>query len=237
MIINQAAVLLSGGMDSSAALLWALPRYEKVIAILFDYGQKNRDQELTFAGRLCETTNTARLLIVVAGSLPRGKGILHHIEEHDGREDGSSPAIVPGRNALFAVSAAAHASVYFPNGNMALVLGCNAQDARRFPDCHPASLKTLGETLRHCIAREIQVVAPWIDRTKAQILAELSEADRGVVARSWSCYRGDGPCGKCSACVLRADAFVAVGLEDLCAPARMTGGDPARQLGHDRAAG
>lgn len=229
MVIHQAIVLLSGGLDSTAALCWAKRQYRDVLAVLFDYGQQNRDHELTAAGRLCEELAVPRLLIVVADSLPRGKGILHHIEDHDGRDDGTSPAVVPGRNALFAVSASAHGSVHFPNGNLALVIGCNAQDAKRFPDCHPSAIRTLTEMLRVCVAREIQVVAPWIDRTKTQILQNTAPEDRAHVARSWSCYRRVGPCGTCSACVLRTEAFAAMCLTDECAAATMNGGDPARE--------
>ena len=45
MMNHPAAVLLSGGMDSVAALYWTVQTYPKVLAILFDYGQPNRDQE------------------------------------------------------------------------------------------------------------------------------------------------------------------------------------------------
>ncbi len=233
MLIHQAIVLVSGGMDSCAALCWSRRQYRDVLAVMFDYGQPNRDQELTAGGKLCVELGVTRLLLVLADGLPRGKGILHHVEDHDGREDGSSPAIVPGRNLLFATSAAAHGSVHFSNGNLALILACNKQDARRFPDCRPDSLIAMTSALQRCLAREIQVVSPWNDRSKTQILQQLSPEDRARVARSWSCYRAVGPCGTCSACVLRNEAFAAVGLVDESAMVNMTGGDPSR----DRARG
>ena len=170
MIVNQACVLLSGGMDSCAALCWAHAKYPDLLAVMFDYGQPNRDQELTAAGRLCTELGVKRELLATADAIPRKKGILSRVVDHDGREDGTSPAVVTGRNTLLASSAAGlHAADHFTNGNIALVLGCNAQDAKRFPDCHPAFLRSLAETLCVGIAREIQVVAPWIDRTKTQI--------------------------------------------------------------------
>jgi 7-cyano-7-deazaguanine synthase len=228
-LIHQAIVLLSGGLDSTAALLWARGQYKEVHAVMFDYGQPNRDQELTAAGRACTRLGISRSMHVLADALPRS-GILAKVVDHDGREDGSSPAIVHGRNALFAVSASAHGSLRFPNGNMALVLGCNAQDARRFPDCHPVAMLRLGEMLRVCIAREIQIVVPWIDRTKEQMLRGfVGDAEAtDILLQSWSCYRDVGPCGTCSACVLRHEAIVKVGLADRCMPIKMHGGDPQR---------
>jgi 7-cyano-7-deazaguanine synthase len=229
MIVNQAVVLLSGGMDSCAALCWARGQYKSLLAIMFDYGQSNRDQELSAAGRLCEELGVENLSLVTGDTIPRGLGILGKtIPDHDGRDDGTSPNVVPNRNGILANSAAAHAARYFPNGNLALVLGCNMQDAKRYPDCHPASLTRLTEALRHTVAREIQVVVPWIDRTKTQILQALGAEDRAHVARSWSCYRGDGPCHRCSACALREEAFAAVGLLDQSVAVALSGGDPAR---------
>jgi 7-cyano-7-deazaguanine synthase len=126
-------------------------------------------------------------------------------------------------------SCAAHAAVYFRNGNIDIVIGCNAQDAKRFPDCRRGTMAKLAEALRSGIGREIDIATPWIDHTKAQILAAIGPEDREHVARSWSCYRSDGPCGRCSACVLRREAFAEAGLEDKCRRAVMKGGDPARE--------
>lgn len=240
---DQAAVLVSGGMDSVAALMWARHKYKSILAVLFDYGQPNRDNELVAAGRAASTFNIPRLHISVADSLPRpilaaagdtqvgplpARGILRKVEDHDGRTEGLSPAFVPGRNIFFVTSAAAHAAVHFPNGNIDIVIGCNKQDAQRFPDCTQRAMIKLGEALRVAVAREIGVATPWGDSTKEQILKAMTPEDLSIVARSWSCYRNDGPCGTCSACVLRKEAFDAVGLEDKCERAKMFGGDPAR---------
>ncbi len=236
-IVNKACVLLSGGMDSVAVLHWAKARYASLFAILFDYGQPNRDQELTAAGALAREVLVPTLSVVLADALPRGRGILKGVEEHDGLTEGLSPAFVPGRNLLYITSAAAHASVYVPNGNFDLVVGANGQDAKRFPDCSAGAFVKLSQALRHGVAREVNIIAPYVDRTKEQIIRSFLGTDKPLdgitavdaIARSWSCYLSSGPCGKCSACVLRAEAFAAVGMVDKCAPARLCGGDPARE--------
>jgi len=224
----NAVVLLSGGFDSVAALYWAKQNkaYSSVLACMFDYGQPNRDQELSIAGTIALELGVERICLVVADSLPRGAGILRSVEDDDGREDGVSPAFVPGRNLVFLTCAAAHAAVRFKNGPIALVIGANGTDARRFPDCHVGAFAKLAEALRHGVGREIVIASPWIDRTKEQVLSSLDDTGRALVARSWSCYRGKGPCGRCSACVLRAAAFQACGMADACKPTVMFGGDP-----------
>jgi 7-cyano-7-deazaguanine synthase len=222
---GQAVVLLSGGMDSVAALCWAKRKYETVVAMMFDYGQPNRDQEIPIGGIIARDLGIERLVLVIADSLPRGAGILQGVVDHDGREDGTSPAFVPGRNLVFLICAASHGALRFPNGAFDVVIGANAQDAKRFPDCRGGAFAKMSETLRHGLGRDITIVAPWIDRTKTQILAELTAEDWPYVARSWSCYRGKGPCGTCSACVLRREALVAHGVDDVCEEILMHGGD------------
>lgn len=225
---HQAIVLVSGGMDSIAAACWAKPRYRDILALLFDYGQPNRDMELPLAGKLLDEMSIRWLSYLMTESFSTA-GLLREVQDHDGREDGLSPAIVPGRNLEFCVRAAIRAVEHFPNGNIDLIIGCNAQDAKRFPDCHLAALQPLAQALRAGMAREIRIQTPWFNKTKTEILWSLSEADRDRVARSWSCYRhGEAPCGKCSACVLRAEAFTAVGLEDQAKPVPLHGGDPVR---------
>jgi 7-cyano-7-deazaguanine synthase len=218
-------VLLSGGLDSVAALCWAKRKYGALFAMMFDYGQPNADQELTIGGRIAAELGIERLRLAIADSLPRGAGILNGVTDHDGREDGISPAFVPGRNLVFIICAASHAGLYFPNGSFDIVIGANAQDAKRFPDCRGGAFAKMSETLRHGIGRDVTIVAPWIDRTKTQILAELKAEDWPYVARSWSCYRNKGPCGTCSACVLRREALLAHGVDDVCEEILMHGGD------------
>lgn len=231
MTTENAVVLLSGGMDSVAALHWAYPRYRALLAILFDYGQPNADQELPAGGRAAEALGVVRLRISVADTLPSSSGILGRVEDHDGKTDGLSPAFVSGRNLVFLTSAAAHAACHWRNGNIDVIIGANKQDQQRFPDCRIGTLLKLGEALRHGIGRELKIVAPWIDRTKAQILNELDDDGLNAAARSWSCYRRIGPCGKCGACVARREAFLQASVPDMCEVARMTGGDPSRGFG------
>lgn len=225
---DQAAVLVSGGLDSVAALCWAYRNYRAVLAVLFDYGQPNRDQELMSAGDACSALGVRSLRICVADTLPRARGILRAVQDDDGKEDGLSPDFVTGRNLVFLTSAAAHASEFFVNGSVDVVIGANAHDAKRFPDCTARTFVKLGEGLRVGLAREVQIISPWLTKTKAEILAAVHVEDSAIVAESWSCYRSYGPCGRCAACVLRAKAFADAMVEDRCRERAMRGGDPSR---------
>ena len=40
--MTSCVVLFSGGLDSTTTLAWALRRYDRVLALTFDYGQRHR---------------------------------------------------------------------------------------------------------------------------------------------------------------------------------------------------
>lgn len=229
MNVDQAMVLLSGGLDSVAALHWAHAKYSQLAAIAFDYGQPNRDAELYVSQSEAEALGVPWQRVNVSAMFPR-VGLLAGVQPHDVNSTTINKAFVPGRNLVFMSIALSHALFRWRNGNVALVIGACQEDARGFPDCTGGALAKAAESYRHGSARQVDVVAPWIDRNKTQIIRSLDAAGVAAVQRSWSCYQGSGPCGVCSACVLRAAAFTANALDDLCAAPMMTGGDGRHDL-------
>lgn len=225
---ERALVLLSGGADSTAALCLAIGRYAEVAAIGFDYGQPNRDHEMTAAQRIAGAVGVPFARIVMADTIATGRGLLGAVRDHDPTATGLNPAFVPGRNAVFLTAAAAHACSRWPSGNLAVVIGATGEDSAGFPDCRRGFFDVLSLALRYGYAREITIDAPFTKLSKAEVIAQLDESSRDIVATSWSCYRASGPCGACTACMVRAAAFAELGLKDFCAPERLTGGDPER---------
>jgi 7-cyano-7-deazaguanine synthase len=57
-------VLFSGGIDSTTALYWALDRYDKISALTFDYGQRNRI-ELDMARKIAQKLNVPQKILQV----------------------------------------------------------------------------------------------------------------------------------------------------------------------------
>lgn len=226
----RAAVLLLSGLDSAAALHWALGRYAPVVALGIAYGQPVA--ELAASQAIAERRGVQWV-----------RAILPEIGERRpdaGRDDaGVSHAFVPGRNGLFAWKAANVAARMFPRGRVAIVMGCNLDDSAGFPDCTPEFLKSLNDSIGMGLAGacDITIAAPWAPwlvpgAHKADIIRWASNHSPEAledVRYAVSCYRGTR-CGVCDACTLRARAFATAGVDDGSdAPPAEHGGDPDRE--------
>lgn len=161
-------LLLSGGMDSAVCL----KRYGATLAIGFDYGQPHK-VELEFAERLAEGAGVP-FHVVRIPPLPKVDDI-----------------VFAGRNAVMLAIGAAIAQA---KKLQTVVIGCNFDDAMRFPDCRPEFILAMDKAMTN--AYGVGVSAPLLRTTKAQIKREAEGLD------TWTCYQPkDGrPCGECYSC-------------------------------------
>lgn len=140
-------------------------------------------------------------------------------------------SFVPGRNLVLLSLAVAHAGVW---GADKIVIGANAVDFAGYPDCRGDFLESMDRTASLALGRKPQerfpaeslIAAPLLELSKAQIVKlarELGPDCWEALALTWTCYDphwlGTGfqpyqPCGKCSACVIRAKGFADAGEKD-----------------------
>lgn len=211
--------LLSGGIDSSTCLYWALDKGYKVSALTVDYGQL-QGRELWCAEEIARSLGVRHEFLKLG--LPwKGSSLLDKNiqipEDRSPNEMINVPSTyVPARNTFLISLALSWAEAEDMD---AVVMGAHVQDFSGYPDCRPDFLKsfemtaTLG-TKRGREGSPIRILAPLIDKNKADIIRLALEL--GVpLEKTWSCYRGgNAPCGKCDACILRAKGFREVGVED-----------------------
>lgn len=201
-----AVVLASGGVDSSVCLALAARRGRPVLALGFDYGQRNRielDRLVAIAGRLaCEV-----MIVPVAMDRWLRGGLVGQGPVH---ADATVTNYVPARNLLFLAVAA---SVAEARGADRIYLGATAADAHH-PDCRPAFLDGFRATLAAGLERPPQLRTPLIGLSKAQVIR--SAITLAVpLELTWSCHLpGPEPCGGCAPCRLRRDTFADLGLSD-----------------------
>lgn len=229
---SAALVLLSGGLDSVAALHWSIRKFERVEALSFRYGQPHAHAELTAAGIVCKRNSIPHDIFMI-GDAVRGQKALE--VPLPGMANGVSRANMPGRNLVFlSIAAAAAARRWTPETHVSLVLGCNADDAAGFPDCRHEFMghaeRAIGAGIRglvHCL----RVETPWLMMSKREIVAWAAVRPSALadILESVSCYAGTR-CGTCDACTLRERSFAEAHIADgSTLPPKPFGGDPHRE--------
>ncbi len=219
--MKKSIVLFSGGLDSTTAIYWALDRYEKVFALTFDYGQRNRI-ELDMAGKVAQKLSVPQKILRVdlkqigGSSLTDTKLSLPQYEKMEESEEGLPSTYVPFRNGIFLALAAAWAEVV---GIKEIICGFNVIDSPNYPDTRKQFVQAMQEAINlgtkaSLSPEKIQIIAPFLKMKKSDIIKEgLSlSVDYSFAI---SCYCGEEiPCQKCSSCVLRQKAWEEVGLRD-----------------------
>jgi 7-cyano-7-deazaguanine synthase len=211
----KVVVLCSGGMDSVTALYWAAREHALTGVVSFDYGAKHNHRELPFAAEHAARFGArhevigldfvnrlfASDLLKSGGEVPEG-----HYEAANMKQ-----TVVPFRNAIMLSIACGWAESI---GGEGLVIAAHGGDHAIYPDCREDFMRAMGDAMRLGTYAGVQLVRPFITRTKGQIAAE--GARLGVdFARTWSCYKGGAVhCGKCGTCVERREAFAQAGVVD-----------------------
>lgn len=221
---KTAIVLLSGGLDSTAALYWARAKGYDSVALCVRYGQRH-DRELKAARAVAHAARApiyeAEIKLPwLAGSSLINKGLrLPDMPLAKIGRGGVPSTYVPGRNTIFLALALSLADAV---GAEAVVIGANALDYSGYPDCRPSFLGAFGKvarfgTKRGSEGKPLTIIAP-LSRLDKQGVVRLAEKFGAPMRLTWSCYAGASrPCGRCDSCKLRAKGFREAGRTD---PAR-----------------
>jgi 7-cyano-7-deazaguanine synthase len=220
---NKAVVLCSGGLDSTTVLYFAIDQGFDVYPVSFNYRQRHV-VELTFVKQTLEKLGLASRWAVFNLDFSQVKAsaltdmAISVPESRSPDEMGAAIPVtyVPLRNTIFLSYAAAYAEA---NDISDIFIGVNVLDYSGYPDCRPAYIKAMEETISlgskyvdDPDRRRFTIHTPLIDKTKKEIIA--LGRNLGVdYALTWSCYnpRVEGgriePCGTCDSCILRQKGF------------------------------
>lgn len=218
---KKAIVLLSGGLDSTTALYWAIKQGYAPVALAILYGQRHA-VELKAARAVAKKAGvplhevTLSLPWLAGSSLTNKKLKLPEIALAKIGVGGIPSTYVPGRNTMFLSLAASLADA---SGASAIVIGANALDYSGYPDCRPPFLNAFSKvaklgTKRGSEGGALKVLAPLLHLDKKGIV-RLAAKVGAPLSLTWSCYAGGSrPCGTCDSCQLRAKGFREAGVKD-----------------------
>jgi 7-cyano-7-deazaguanine synthase len=222
--MQNAVVLLSGGLDSTTVLAIAKAEGFSAHALSFRYGQRHA-VELEAAQRVASALGVIEHVIADI-DLRRfgGSALTADIAVPKGRPAATMAAgipvtYVPARNTVFLSFALAWAEVLKAND---IFIGVNALDYSGYPDCRPEYIAAYERMANLATAagiegrQQLRIHTPLIDLSKAQIIQRgiALGIDYGLTS---SCYDPDAdgrPCRQCDSCQLRAKGFAEAGLSD-----------------------
>lgn len=209
---SDGVAIISGGMDSVTLVHKLLSEGHRPHLLSFDYGQRHV-KELQYALWTAEALGLHWSLVdltaitdLISSSALTNKNI--EVPEGHYSSDNMAVTVVPNRNMTMLSIAAA---VAVSNKYHYVALGIHAGDHEQYPDCRSGFLNRCYSTIMAAnegfIDPCFELLAPFINRTKAEIADFAFELDVPL-EMTWSCYKGgDNHCGKCATCTERLEAI------------------------------
>jgi 7-cyano-7-deazaguanine synthase len=220
-MLEKAAILFSGGIDSTTALYWARQEFTEVTALIVRYGQRHQI-EASMAEKICRTLYIPFSIL----DLPLDKLLCSALLDEtliipENLASSKSAAgvpftYVPFRNGIFLALAAGFAESH---GIRHLITGFNHIDSPDYPDTTADFVAKMtaainAGTSAALTGQDFTIHTPLLHMTKKDIIAYGLTLNADY-SHSVSCYRGDEmPCGHCPSCDIRARAFAELGMPD-----------------------
>ncbi|TWR88599.1 7-cyano-7-deazaguanine synthase QueC [Pseudomonas saxonica] len=207
---RKAVIVFSGGQDSTTCLLHALPRFEEIHCITFDYGQRHRaeiETALALSRQLGITAHTVLdasiLNALTVSSLTRNDIPVPDTNQSEAK--GLPNTFVPGRNILFLTLASIYA---YQVQAETVITGVCETDFSGYPDCRDEFVKSLNHAIKSGMEYNVQIETPLMSLNKAETWALADHYNQLDLIRehTLTCYNGiiGSGCGNCAACDLRA---------------------------------
>ncbi len=199
-------LMLSGGIDSVAALLYCLDNKIKVLPMWIDFGQKNIAAEKTVINNLKKKLNIDILKVKINLKKYIDKGW-----------DVWKFGIIPARNFMLL----SFAELFISNTKKEKVdvylCAARGEITEQHNDKSPKFYKDISNLFSSFTGRKIRVTTPFYNFNKSEILYYWEKKWKkkfGIsVKDTMTCYTGNN-CGECSSCYYRRINGIVAGVED-----------------------
>lgn len=205
---KKAVIVFSGGQDSTTCLIHALPNYDEIHCITFDYGQRHR-AEIEVAQQLSaklgvkahKILDTSLLNELAISSLTRDNIPVPTASSGDGLPN----TFVPGRNILFLTLASIYAHQV---GAQTVITGVCETECSGYPDCRNDFVTLLNKSIELGMDYKLRIETPlmWLNKAETWALADHHNQLDLIRYDTLTCYNGikGSGCEDCDACNLRA---------------------------------
>ncbi len=222
--MNRAVILLSGGLDSAVSLAYSVNKYDVMLALFFDYGQKSFEYEKSaaeslakFYGIKLQIIDLSWLKNITHTSLVNENIDIPHLGENDldevaVTEKSMKNVWIPNRNALFLNIAASYCDSF---GYEKIIIGANKEEAQTFSDNSAEFISRINEVLKYSTLVKPEVIAPLMNLEKFEII-KLGYDLKLPFDLIRSCYSPSSEhCGKCESCLRLKRGLERLGLFDI----------------------
>ncbi len=206
--MNNAIILLSGGLDSVVSLAVVKEKYDNILALTFNYGQKAFESEKISSQRIAQYYDVKHEIIeldwlskISTSSLNTKEDIpspsFCDLDNYDSASKSAASVWVPNRNGLFVNIAACYADAL---GFQNIILGANKEEGITFKDNSKEFVDAVNNAFMYSASKEIKLIAPLISLNKEEI---VKEGLKHNVPFEYihSCYKNEGRhCGECESC-------------------------------------
>lgn len=214
----HAIILLSGGLDSSTALAWAIKKQAwECHTVAFDYGQRHR-VELEASANVAASMGITDHRVIRVDLRAIGHSALTSdipVPKDKVGQAGIPNTYVPARNLVFLSLAAALAETVSATR---LVIGANVVDYSGYPDCRPEFMDSFVQaallgTKAGSEGKGLEIAAPLISLNKSEIIAMGLDlgVDYGLTRSCYDPLPDGSPCGHCDSCFYRRRGFAEIG--------------------------
>lgn len=219
---ERAAVLLSGGLDSTTALAVAVEKYGSgnVIAITSAYGQRH-SKEIECAKAIADYYKVKHFIVDLSKIMQYSNNALMGksnkkvpegtYESQQRGHEGPVATYVPYRNGLFLSAASAIALSIFdkPEEVITVYYGAHKDDSAHsaYPDTSRKFNRAQAKAIYEGSGKRVHLDSPFIGMNKAGVV-NVGLKLKVPYEMTWSCYKGgDRACGICGTCVDRLKSF------------------------------
>lgn len=221
--MNNAIILLSGGLDSVVSLAIEKEKYDNFLALTFNYGQKSFLAEKKASENIAKYYNIKHEVIsldwlskISTSSLTTNSDIpqlnSEDLEKIELTKDTAKSVWVPNRNGLFVNIAACYAEALEYN---TIIIGANKEEGETFKDNSIDFINAINHSFKNSLNKPVQLNAPLINMTKEDIVK------KGISLNIpfdliYSCYNSfEKHCGTCESCQRLKRALKLNNREDL----------------------